>query len=268
MHRFLLTILAAGCLIPITASAHKTWLLPSQTVFSGNDPWLTVDAAVSNDLFYFNHFPLGLEGLQITAPDGNSVEPENAAQLKYRSVFDVPLTQRGTYRIARVSNGVFAGYELNGERKRWRGKPESMATEIPKEATNLRVTESVSRIETFVSNGPLTTENLQPTGNGIELVPITHPNDLFEGEQATFRLVVNAEPSKGQEVTILRGGTRYRNAQDEIHVTTDANGEFQITWPKPGMYWIETSIQDSHTSVDQANSRRLGYTATLEVLPQ
>ena len=39
--------------LPMAAHAHRAWMLPSATVLSGNEPWVTVDAAVSNDLFYF-----------------------------------------------------------------------------------------------------------------------------------------------------------------------------------------------------------------------
>ena len=35
--------------------AHRQWVLPSSTVLSAADPWVTVDAAVSNELFYFDH---------------------------------------------------------------------------------------------------------------------------------------------------------------------------------------------------------------------
>jgi hypothetical protein len=38
------------------AQAHNAWLLPSSTVFSKADT-VTVDAAVSNDLFVANHAP-------------------------------------------------------------------------------------------------------------------------------------------------------------------------------------------------------------------
>ena len=70
MKRSLLLALALVAALPLTASAHKAWLLPSQTVLAGNDPWISVDAAVSNDLFYFNHVPLRLDNLVIIAPDG------------------------------------------------------------------------------------------------------------------------------------------------------------------------------------------------------
>ena len=49
---------------------------------------------------------------------------------------------------------------------------------------------------------------------------------------------------------------------------TDANGEFVVTWPEAGMYWLETGTEDDKTSLPQAKQRRLSYVATLEVLPQ
>lgn len=268
MKRSLLIAAAIAAILPFTASAHKAWLQPSQTVISGANPWITVDAAVSNDLFYFNHVPLRLEGLVITAPDGSTVQPQNVATGKYRSVFDVELTQQGTYRLATVNAGLSATWQEDGKPKRWRGNAEKFAAEVPKNAPELKVSETAGRIETFVSNGNPNDTALKPTGKGLEMVALGHPNDLFAGEQAKFRLLVDGKPQAGLEVEITRGGTRYRNAQEEIKVTTDAKGEFSVTWPQAGMYWLETGTEDNKTSVPQANVRRLSYVATLEVLPQ
>jgi hypothetical protein len=58
MKRTLVLAAALAAALPFSALAHKAWLLPSQTVIAGNAPWITVDGAVSNDLFYFNHVPL------------------------------------------------------------------------------------------------------------------------------------------------------------------------------------------------------------------
>jgi uncharacterized GH25 family protein len=268
MKRSLTIALAIAAALPLSALAHKAWLLPSQTVIAGNNPWITVDAAVSNDLFYFNHVPLRTEGLVITAPDGSRVEAQNLATGKYRTVFDVELKQPGTYRIATVNSGLFGSWEENGKSKRWRGTPATFATEVPKDAKDLKISQSLGRVETFVTNGSPNETALKTTGEGLELVPITHPNDLFAGEQAKFKLLLDGKPAAGLEFEITRDGTRYRNAQEEIKVTTDANGEFSVTWPEAGMYWLETSTEDAKTSLPQAKQRRLSYVATLEVLPQ
>jgi uncharacterized GH25 family protein len=255
-------------LLSASALAHKTWLRPSQTNFSGADPWVTVDAAVSNDLFYFNHFPLRLDGLQVVAPDGKAIEAANQSVGRYRSVFDIPLQQDGTYRIAVVNHGLLASWQEKGDLKRWRGNAEDFAKEVPQDESGLKVTESRGRIETFVTKNAPSTTAMEATGKGIELLPITHPNDLVSGEVATFRLLVEGEPAAGLDIEVIRGETRYRNSQDEMKVTTNAEGEFTVAWPAPGMYWLSTSTQDSKTSVPQATTRRLSYTVTLEVLPE
>jgi len=268
MKRTALALVLSLAVMPFTAMAHKAWLQPSETVLAGADPWVTVDAAVSNDLFYFNHVPLPLERLAITAPDGSKADAQNGATGRYRSVFDVQLKQQGTYRIAMVNSGLSASWDEGGKPKRWRGTAAAFASEVPKDAKDLKVTQSVGRVETFVTNGSPNDAALKPVGEGIELVPVTHPNDLFAGEQAKFKLQIDGKPAVGLEIDIVRGGTRYRNAQEEIKAKTDANGEFSVTWPEAGMYWLETVSEDTNTSLPQAKQRRLSYVATLEVLPQ
>ena len=257
MKRSLTIALAIAAALPLSALAHKAWLLPSQTVIAGNNPWITVDAAVSNDLFYFNHVPLRTEGLVITAPDGSRVEAQNLATGKYRTVFDVELKQPGTYRIATVNSGLFGSWEENGKSKRWRGTPATFATEVPKDAKDLKISQSLGRVETFVTNGSPNDTALQPSNNGLEMVPVTHPNDLYAGETAEFRLLVDGEPVSGLEIEVVPGGTRYRDQQDEQRLTTDADGRFEVTWPEAGMYWLETTHADQKTTLPQAGERRL-----------
>ena len=268
MKKTLALAIALAATLPMAAAAHTAWLRPSQTVLAGDSPWITVDAAVSNDLFHFNHVPLRIDNLVITAPDGTTAEARNAATGKYRSVFDVELLQQGTYRFAGVNAGLSGSWQEDGKPKRWRGDAAAFEAEVPKGAPGLTVTQSVSRSETFVTNGSPTTDNLRPGNQGLELVPVPHPNALFAGEEARFRVLADGEPAAGVEFEITRGGTRYRNAQEEILATTDANGEFTVTWPEAGMYWLEANLRDDRATLPQANARRLGYVATLEVLPQ
>lgn len=266
-HPILLAVVLAAAL-PMAASAHKMWLQPSQTVIAGDKPWITVDAAVSNDLFYFNHVPLRLDNLAITAPDGAKVQPQNPATGKYRSVFDVELTQEGTWKIAIVNTGLVATWDDGGKPKRWRGSVANFAKEVPAGAKDLSVTQTNARVETFVTRGAPNETALAPANAGLELVPVTHPNDLFAGEAAQFRVLADGKPAAGIEFEITRGGTRYRNAQDSIMVKTDAQGAFSVTWPEAGMYWLEATLEDDKATAKEAGKRRLSYVATLEVLPQ
>ncbi|WP_257388451.1 DUF4198 domain-containing protein [Tahibacter caeni] len=260
-----LAVLALGLFAAAAAHAHKSWLLPSATVLT-QDQWITVDAAVSNDLFYFNHVPLRLDNLEITAPDGSAPAPENPFTGKFRSSFDLHLDKPGTYKLALVNSGLFASYELNGEKKRWRGKAEDLAKDIPADAKNVEITQSAGRVETFATAGAPNDTALKLTGKGLELLPLTHPNDLFAGEAAKFRFLLDGRPAADLAVEIVPGGSRWRNAQNEIALKTDKNGEISVTWPAAGMYWLEAALQDKNVTVPRATSRRASYVATFEVL--
>jgi len=257
--------LAAALAVPLSAEAHRAWLLPSHTVLSGDDPWVSVDAAISNDLFYPDHVPMRTEGLAVYAPDGSKGSLENSVTGKYRSTCDVHLTRPGTWKIASASDGLMASYVQGGERKRWRGSAAELATAIPADAQEVRVVQAASRNETFVTRGAPTTDALKPTGAGLELAPITHPNDLFSGEAASFRLLLDGKPAPNVDVTVIPGAARYRDTPGEVKVKTGADGVFKVTWPEPGMYWINASVEGGAGPVPNS-VRRASYTATLEVL--
>jgi uncharacterized GH25 family protein len=258
--------MAMALALPL-AHAHSSFLLASSTVLS-KPQWITVDGAVGNDMFFFNHAPMRLDGVVVTAPDGSALAPENVMTGKLRSVFDLNLTQTGTYRIANAFAGVTARYKdkATGQPKGWRGNAAAFAAEVPSDAEDLRVNESSSRLETFVTVGK--PSEIKPKGQGLELVPVTHPNDLFSGEAATFAFLLDGQPATGLEVEVIPAGNRYRDKVGDFKLTTDAKGQVKVTWPQPGLYRLEISTTDAKTSVQQAKERRLVYAAVLEVLPQ
>ena len=259
-------LLAAA--LPAAAQAHRAWLLPSATVLSGSDPWVTVDAAISNDLFFFEHFPLRLDELAVTGPDGAAVAVENPSTGRYRSTFDLHLDRPGTYRIATAGDGLFASYELNGERHRWRGTAAELPGAIPAGAEKVRLVRSQRRIETFVTVGRPTQTALAATGQGLELRPVSHPNDLYAGETAEFELLLDGQPAPDVEVEVIPGGIRYRDRLQSMAVRSDAAGRLRITWPQPGMYWLGAAVEDGRSGLPGVDRRRAGYAATFEVLPQ
>jgi uncharacterized GH25 family protein len=282
------TALTLAICLPLSAQAHRAWMLPSATVLSGEDPWVTVDAAVSNDLFYFEHFPIRIQGignldtspvggppgmrprpaavLQLFAPDGSAAKAENGNLGRYRSSFDLHLTQKGTYKLAIANNGLAARYKENGEMRRWMGSAEDFAKQVPANAEELQVSQNSSRMEVFVTSGNPSETVLKTTGVGLELAPITHPNDLFAGEAAEFNLLLDGKPAAGVEVSVIPGGNRYRDQLGEIKTTSDANGKISITWPNAGMYWLEAELNSKEGVTAPATERRASYSATLEVL--
>ena len=233
---------AALIAVPVAVEAHRQWMIVSSTTVSGTDNWVTVDAAVSNDLFFFDHRPLAAKPV-VTAPDGSTIEVANHMVGQFRATFDVHLTQQGTYRIAVVNDGLSGSYKLNGETKMLpRGTTKAnLAERVPAGATDVVTAASISRNEIFVTQGAPTSDIFKPTGSGIELVPVTHPNDLVSGEAATFQFLLDGKPAANLFVTAIPGGIRYRDKLNDMHLKTDAQGKVTITWPVPGLYWINVT---------------------------
>jgi hypothetical protein len=260
----LITALAMLAL-PLSAQAHRAWLAPTSTVLSGADAWVGFDAGMSNGVFIADHAAMRLDGLVVTAPDGSTVGPENMMRGHYRSTFDVHLTQPGTWKIANVMSGLTATWMENGERKRWRGPAAELPGAIPAGATDVVATRTSNRIETFVTLGAPTDTVFTNPADGLAMIPVTHPNDLVAGETATFKLSIDGLPASGVDVTVARGGTRSRNAPEEMTLTTDADGAFTVTWPEPGMYWLNASVRAP--AEGDAIASNAQYVAVVEVLP-
>ena len=276
-----LALLACGALLSLSAHAHRPWLLPSATLADGASPVVSIDAAISEDLFEFDAFPLMLDTLRVTAPDGSTVAPDARTETKRRVSFDVKLAQKGTYRIAGVTDTAMASWKVDGEVKRWRGAPSALAREVPAGAQDLQVSRQVARAETFVTNEAPSALPAALAGDGLELLPLTDPTDLSVGDSSRFRLFLDGKPLAGADVTVIRGGNRYRYKMGEIALKTDAAGEFKVDWPEAGRYWLGVSHGGrpqggpgagtppaASTSAAAGSNRRESYSATFEVLPK
>lgn len=271
-----LTLMAAVAL-PLSAEAHRGWLMPSSTVLSGDTAWVAFDAGASNGVFIADHAPLRLspQTLSITAPDGSTGEAANLMQGAYRTTFDVRIDKPGTWKIANASSSMTAVWMLDGAAGRWRGLAAEMAANIPAGATAVVSAANTNRLETFVTLGEPTTSVFVPTGTGIEMVPVTHPNDLVAGETANFQFLRDGAPHADADVVVARGGLQYRDNPEEITVRTDAEGRAAITWTEAGMYWVNTSWRDPAAPAPVEGQGRMAgppvasaqYTAVLQVLP-
>lgn len=254
------------------AQAHRAWILPGATVLSGDDPYVTFDAAVSNTIFFPDHVALRIDGLQVQGPGGESLALENASRGRYRSTFDLQLKEEGTYKVSTASAGLRAFWrDAEGKRHMWPGRGKTaddseFDSAVPRDAKDLRVYRGSRRIETFVTAGAPSDDVFAPTGVGLELVPVTHPNDLYAGESAQFKLLIDGEPAQDAEVVLVPGGSRYRDSQEEITVKSDGAGLFSVTWPAAGRYFMEAEYEDDKAAAP-ATRRRGQYAATFEVLP-
>lgn len=292
----LLSLAASVATIASPAWAHRQWLLPSTTTLSTVGDYVTIDAAVSNDLFYPDHFPMRLEQLKAWAPDGTPATIENGATGKYRTTFDVRLDKPGTWKIGSENSMVMGSFTLNGEP--WRvggrrpggpggpGGPGAMpprpegapagearaaiksvasVAEIPAGATDVKLTESMMRNFVFVTAGVPTTGVFAATGKGLELAPVTHPDELVADEPGRFRFLIDGKPAAGVKVSVIPGSKKFRASEGAQELTTAADGTLTVKWPTAGIYWISATASDARATTPRATERRMTYTMTVEV---
>lgn len=269
MKKLFKTMLSAGLIAAATttASAHRIWILPSTFTLSGEEAWVTVDGAISNDLFFPNHVAMNLAYVTVTAPDGSAVTLENGTRGKFRSTFDVKLDQQGTYKIAENAATYFAQWQEGGERKRTRDSLQGLIEKGIVKKDGVKLTAAQRRVETFVTLGAPTRGVFDLASEGMAMAPITHPNDVYEGEDISFKLLLDGKPAAGIEVTVVKGNDRYRDTSGEVKIKTDEEGLFSFTAGEPGRYWLQGHTMAGSVKVEgQEMTRRVSYTATFEVL--
>lgn len=294
------TMLIATALVAVSTAgqAHRNWLLPSATIFSDTTETVTVDAAESSDLFFPDHRALGFERVKVWAPDGSEAQVQNGSNGRVRTTFDVRLDKPGTWKIAMMQSGMGGTFKVDGAEWRLggrRGPPPGAAAggpggapnpnqpgpgpqgdaaqrfvtsidEIPANATDINITEMSGSNNVFVTVGEPTEKAFQPTGKGLEMVPVTHLTELVRGEPARLKFLVDGQPAQGLAITVMPGGKRYRDGDGAMNITTGADGIATINWPEAGMFWLNTSLSDKKPSNPKATGRRMSYTATLEVM--
>src|SRR3546814_16217453 len=85
--------------LPQMADAARPWMLPSETMFAGSgNEWVTVDAAISSDLYYFDHPGQDWQPIA-TATDGSAAQGANRAIGKLRQTFALGIKTKGTNKI-------------------------------------------------------------------------------------------------------------------------------------------------------------------------
>jgi uncharacterized GH25 family protein len=295
----LLAAAAVAVGISTPAMAHRQWLLPSTTTLAGTSEYVTVDAAVSNDLFYADHVAIDPSQVKVWAPDGSEGKIENAAKGQYRSTFDVKIDKPGTWVIGTERSGVTGTFKVGGETWRvgGRGRPgaapggmarqgsagapptggmggpegspmKSVATvaEIPANATDLKLTETYSKNFVYVTADAPTANAFKPTGKGLEFQPITQPGALASDEEGQFRFLVDGKPAANVAVTVVPGGKKFREAEDAQELKTGADGVLHVKWPVAGIYWLNANFTDNKATMPRATERRLSFTTTLEVV--
>ena len=260
--------IAALCtlLLAEAALAHNVWIRPSSTQLSGDKDYVTIDGGGADFPFDVNHRGRPADGLHAYDPRGKEIEKENLMVGKLRTSYDAKLTQQGTHRFTDELHFIQFNYDDGGKSVRWRGSPEKYQKETPMaDKKREKYKQLTLNTETFVTLGEPTADAIKPSAKGLDLEYLTHPNELYAGETAKFRVVYDGKPLANARVRLAKDGMRYRT-HDFIEMKSDKDGKLTIDWPGPGMYWISAEHEVPSELVKDA-PHTFEYVAGLEVLP-
>jgi len=222
----LIMAMAAG-----SALAHAPYVRPNVTDATGRDH-VTVEASFTEDIFAAE-VVMRSDAWHIAGPNGDTPITQ-VTYLRDLAVFEAPTPVDGTYRI---SSGARTGRTAKMYRaadNSWRMVGEE--DEAPPADAILVDVQSITTADAYVTRGAPSDQVLQPTGHGLELLPLIQPGDIVANEAAPFRLLLDGTPLAGVAVTIFREAGRYDGRRIEAELITDADGRVTITASDPGAY--------------------------------
>lgn len=240
--------------IGAVTQAHSPYLAPTQ--FEPlSQGWVTLDASFA-EAFFVPEVVFDNSEFAVLDQAGKWVRPVTLHYLKTRVVVEHQLTEKGTYRFSTgVRHGaIFRMYELNGERKGTRDANEI----LPKGAKLLDHFQSVTLAETYITSGAPSTPALAAHNKGLEVVAVTHPNDVYDGEAFRIQVLFDGKPLAAHDVQVFPASGR--EEKPVVTAKTDAKGFAELTLPA-AVYVLQ--VRHRHAAPKDAPAPNYSYTYTL-----
>lgn len=245
--------------------AHTPYLAPAS--FDASEGGLvTLDASFS-ETFFVPEVAFDGSQFQVIGADGKASAPDKVVPLQSRVVVEHRLPrQPGTYRFSTGHRlgAVFRTWEVDGERRSSRDPAQKM----PAGAKLVSDFQSLTRAETYITVGAPTQAALEPYGKGLELVPVTHPGDLYVGETFTFEVRYDGRPLADQKVEITEAVWGSDRKPEIVVLTTDASGRADFRMEHAGNWLALTRHRTKAPEGAAASEYSNSYTLTFRVLEQ
>ena len=234
----------AGVITPVLGHGQQ-WILPNFFYTNRESPWLGIEHTSGVRRFVSGHGPG--TALSIIHPEGWHVRPSSTYVGQTRTVVEMELTEPGTYRIETDSlAGYLAEIEVDGKRT-WVGKSKD---QLP-DAKIIQSQHRWSGTVTFVTVKEYTRGVLEATGALLEIVPVTHPNNISVRKPFVVRVLSRGESVPNQEVQAY---SEMDSGHDPMLATvTDADGECELVFPSPGRYLLTANLRQEAKDSSRAN---------------
>jgi len=223
---------------------------------------ITLDASFAEKFFVPE---IAFEGseFKVTTPKGMELSPDTISQLKTRTVVEHLLKEDGTYRFStgKRLGAIFTVYEHEGERKTARGTK----SKIPSTAKIIERYQSLTLAETYVSKGEPSDGALAPRNQGLEIIPETHPNDLFAGDNFKFHVQLDGKPLEQAQVEAYLAKNQFSIDKPTLKLKTDKDGKLSMPFEEEGVYLLRIRHRAPAPKDADAPSYSHTYTLVIEV---
>jgi len=251
----LLSTLIAG-----QAFAHGLNMWPSQFNINSDKPTsVTVDLSFSETPFRLDH-SAPAAGISALDPTGKALRNiGNIYRSAQRTTLDLPITQQGTYAVRYLGQPrYFTSYTAGskGKKKRLRLDKVASQSQLPNSAKNVVTKKSVTSAVAFITNTLPSAQGLKATGQGLELVPVTHPSDYVTNDTITMQLLLDGQPLSNVTAKLQRSGAQYTASNKPRNSVTDANGQISYQFEQGGLFTL--SVNHS-VKQDAALFDEIGY---------
>jgi Domain of unknown function (DUF4198) len=278
-----------------SAFAHTPYLLP--VTFGVTKDTVSLQAAVTEDDYFVPDFAIKGADYYMISPAGVRSRIDKLTVLNDFSVLEADLKENGTYKLTTGDQGgrITKMAKVDG---RWlivrpvgnapkaapaKAIPHAEHTEhmalatpavqrfieaaaLPAGAQVVEV-QSVTRAETYVTKGAPSNGVLKSSGQGFEVKPLTHPNEIYLDRGFSFEVLVDGVLVKGQSFSVYRGGNVYDDKKILAQVKTDSRGRIVLPFERPGVYIMKSSYPAATNvpGIETPASHSYVYSLTFEV---
>lgn len=251
-----LNLLLGYCFSSV-AFAHVAYLKPLQfePVRGGK---VTLDASFAEQ-FFVPEAAVSNASFEVVTPSGKIVGVDEVVNLSTRNVLEHTLEEEGTYQFStgKRMGAIFRVYMKDGERGSMRGNDKP----LPEGAELTEHFQSVTFATSYVTKKGPTETALKPRNEGLEIVPINHPNSLFANESFSFKILYNGKPVPEHEVAFYQGKDQFSEESDVEKVITNSEGHASFTPDNQDVYLMQVRLRTD--APKDAGVPTYSYTTTL-----
>lgn len=250
--------------LSIAAEAHVPYLKPN--LFEVTHQRLQIESAFTEMPFQAD-FAMDVPSFIMVGPDGATTSLTATTKTKAAVYLEPKIMDEGTYRI---STGVRKGplYKaietkegklyFADDMKRFEGAKTSM--------------QYFNSADTYLFKG-VPNYRQTPLNEGIEIIPLSSPNELNIGDSLAFQVLDHGKPATNARVVVIYDNEHYQTHREgdfydvenirESNIYTNSDGRFTFTPHQAGLVLLFVTI---HKKIDQTLWQSWNTSLTLEVI--